>query len=445
MRERRALVVGISLILLVAILGNLPVRSATLDKIAYVKDDAIWVMDSDGTGDHQVSSPGLADHDLEPAWSPDGSKIAFARLIWKIPSQSVIMVINSDGTNPQQVTNPTYSSLYESDSWPTWSPDGTKIAFERDIATTSIGVGVGDGGESSAIWVVNADGTNEQQLTSPSEYEWDSQPDWSPDGTKIAFVRQNLPEAAGVGGVGPQCVIWVINADKTNPHQISSSEIILIGDSEPSWSPDGTKIAYTHGLPCVPLAVGALQDSIQAPIGCSIWVMDSAGGNEHQVSMPDTGSDDHSTWSPDGTKIAFARMQPFYAKSGTYGLLPPSFIWVMDSAGGSEHQVSPGNGEMPDWWGPHHRHRPQMPSLLPTVQNHISEGSDLLKQANDLFSQAKTKGVDTAQCEKMINEAKALIDKSKASLANPVYANNIALKAIGELKQAISCLKASLG
>jgi parallel beta-helix repeat protein len=88
---------------------------------------------------------------------------------------------------------------------------------------------------------------------------------------------------------------------------------------------------------------------------------------------------------------------------------------------------------------------PQLPSLLPTAQNNIIKGSDLLKQADDLLTQAQQKGVDCTECEKLINEAKELINKSKASLTNPIYANNLALQALEKLKQAIDCLKALLG
>lgn len=88
---------------------------------------------------------------------------------------------------------------------------------------------------------------------------------------------------------------------------------------------------------------------------------------------------------------------------------------------------------------------PQLPSLLPTTQNHISEGNGLLKQTNDLLKQAQDKGKDCTQCEKMINEAKELLDKAKAHIATPIYANNLALQALEKLKQAIDCLKALLG
>jgi hypothetical protein len=62
-----------------------------------------------------------------------------------------------------------------------------------------------------------------------------------------------------------------------------------------------------------------------------------------------------------------------------------------------------------------------------------------------LLSQAKEKNLDTTSCEKLLNEANELIEKSKKHLANPIYANNLALQAIAKLKDAIECLKALIG
>lgn len=89
--------------------------------------------------------------------------------------------------------------------------------------------------------------------------------------------------------------------------------------------------------------------------------------------------------------------------------------------------------------------RPQLPSLLSTAQNHISEGNGLLKQADDLLKQAQDKGKDCTQCEKMIDEAKELLSRAIASLTNPIHANNLAMQALEKLRYALDCLKALLG
>jgi hypothetical protein len=84
----------------------------------------------------------------------------------------------------------------------------------------------------------------------------------------------------------------------------------------------------------------------------------------------------------------------------------------------------------------------QPSSLLPLARNNIAKANGLLSQANDLLSRAKEKNLDTASCEKVVEEARALLEKSMKHLTNPVYANNLALQAIEKLMQAIECLKA---
>ena len=194
--------------------------------------EGIFVMNADGTGvgqltDHpfSVQQPILSNGDYDPVWSPDGTKIAFERIsdscCW-----SAIFVMNADGTGIQQLTN---NDSY--DSMPVWSPDGTKIAFARG----------------KGIFVVNADGTGIQQLTDPrrpKSHDRDSDPVWSPDGTKMAFEGFR-DSTFGPWGPYGDTQIFVMNADGTGIQQLTDNEY---SNDDPVWSPDGTKIAF-NGLP----------------------------------------------------------------------------------------------------------------------------------------------------------------------------------------------------
>jgi len=136
------------------------------------------------------------DRDEDPAWSPNGSQIAF---VSNRDGDAEIFVMNTDGTGLRQLTD---NRATEGD--PAWSPDGSQIAFVRNRETS-------DNLEtfrSYDVFVMNADGTGVRQLTNNDHYE--ASPVWSPDGSRIAF-------ASGRYGNCILCVeVFVMNADGTD-------------------------------------------------------------------------------------------------------------------------------------------------------------------------------------------------------------------------------------
>ena len=178
----------------------------------------------------------------DPSWSPDGTMMVFTS---DKSGNSDIWIMDADGRNLIQITT------HPNTDWdPAWSPDGNKIAFGHDR----------DGnGEVFNIWVVDVDGTNLTQLTF-GDVGSGTCPAWSPDGTKIAYDG-----------------IWVMNADGTNL-------IKSIDGIQTSWAPDGSEIAFS--------ANG------------DIWIVNVNGSNPKQITT-DPAEEWHPSFSPDGTKIAF--------------------------------------------------------------------------------------------------------------------------------------------
>jgi plastocyanin len=215
-----------------------------------------------------------------------------------------IWVVNADGSGLTNLTNTPDAA----ENAPAWSPDGTKIAFVRD----------------SDIWVMNADGSNQVDLTNQPEVEFN--PDWSADGSQIAYVRLTVGEF-----ITSQFDIFTMNADGSNQVNITNSDT---DELDPAFSPAGGAIAYAavrNGdweiVTAAPDGTGELTVSTLgqedryptwAPDGSKIawqsqhndegwmiWAMNADGTGATQFT--DTGRDQFPEWAPDGTKIVFTR------------------------------------------------------------------------------------------------------------------------------------------
>jgi Tol biopolymer transport system component len=152
---------------------------------------------------------------VAPAALASGMNGKIAFVINPDGADDEISVMNSDGSNPVQITN---NSVADND--PAYSPDGTQIAFARQ------------NGVQYDIWVMNADGSGERPIVASASSE--RYPSWSPDGNSIVYTRT-------LRGGGRD--IWTARADGTNARSIISTPGF---DSEPAWSPVGNKIAFVH-------------------------------------------------------------------------------------------------------------------------------------------------------------------------------------------------------
>jgi len=234
-----------------------PAVSPDSIRIAYMSTQdggggEIYIMNADGTAQTRLFTAWGA----WPAWSPDGSKIAFTS---NLGSSLGIWVMNANGSNQTRLTP---DGIYATS--PTWSPDGTKIAYEHYVG-------------SYGISVMNADGSGQHALTNPDGSQYppsnlygDKNPAWSPDGSKIAFSSTRSGTTQ----------IYTMDPDGGNQIRVTDVEADM-----PTWSPDSSRIAFNN------------PDIGNPDIGY-IWIMNIDGTNQVQLTEGFEPS-----WSGDGTVV----------------------------------------------------------------------------------------------------------------------------------------------
>ncbi len=276
-----------------------------------------------------------------PAWSPDGTRIAFDS-DRADPDRSDDHLVNdvftmrADGTDVRKVTD---SVGFSGD--PAYSPDGSLIAFDADRGVPSTDPEPPSALPGLSVWVIRPDGTGLRQITTPPAGRTDTEPRFSPDGTRLLFTRFRTGHTLRNGGLqGDQSAIFTVRLDGTGVQRVTAWGY---NTGQGDWSPDGTKIAFETA--CCRLAAAGIY-TVRANGSGLNAVVNGHGvtgiGNEQALQVD--GYYDP-IWSPDGAHLLAGR--EFLADDGTFreGL-------VMVNADGSDlHWVADGLGaeHQPDW------------------------------------------------------------------------------------------------
>jgi TolB protein len=262
--------------------------------VAFVSDGHVWASEPDGSDRRQLTFG--ARIDATPTFSRDGTRIAFKRYP---PAGAVanweewgdVVVADTDGRNEVVLDR-----MVHAPSPPIWSPDGRFIVYSKIV------------GAVDQVVVAATDGSSVRVVTTDAEANW--APSINPNGTTIAFVK-GFPRIIGM---------YAIEVDGSNEQRLTSISFSAMDGLQ--WSPDGSTLLFSAG------------DALVG--GEDIYAVGLDGRPEHRVVVAEA-NDQSPAWSPDGTRFAYLNAS-----------LTESQVLVADADGARAHAIS----ELGQWFAP---------------------------------------------------------------------------------------------
>jgi Tol biopolymer transport system component len=344
--------------------------TAVLSAFENESDSEIWLVDGNGSNLRKVTDNN--ENDLDPMWFPDRSKILFRRFNEEVQGTSFLelWVMNPDGSNERRLAE----GLDTGGEWTpySWSPDGNRLVtsgYLRGVDPENNGVG--------GIYVVEIEtGESSKIIDTDNSDLW---PSWSPDGSRIAFVQSATSEfelyVVDIDGSnltrlaegydmqshlrwtsdGSNVIVAAFQDDEQHilSIDVDSNTVLRLGSakgSAPALSPDGTKLAFWTSEPGNP----------------ELWVMNPDGSSPKVVSAPFAGEDGSIqdsggfglTWSPDSTRIMFSFVSTSENLDESDSGPSNSFtnLWIVDASGAQApikitNGSGPLNGNVTVSWG----------------------------------------------------------------------------------------------
>ncbi|MEX2555948.1 MAG: hypothetical protein WEB06_09970 [Actinomycetota bacterium] len=269
-----------------------PLDREVLDRIAFSSSRTgtaqIYVMNEDGSGQTRLTDSAPFD-DMQPAWSPDGTRVAFTRgIVYQSANlvASRIVVMDAGGGNEVVVADEPGVNVR-----PAWSPDGKRLLYGHGINPSPLDV-----------WVMNADGSDKHAVTTSG----DAYPAaWSPDGSQIVFGTQALD-------------IWVMDDDGANQTRLTTTA----DNYTPNWAPSD-RIVFT---------------STRDGGGRQVYSMEPDGTDQTRL-VEDGAENKFPAWSPDGSRIAYSR-STIPCVGAACNLIGGYEIYVMNADGSSQTRIT---------------------------------------------------------------------------------------------------------
>jgi TolB protein len=260
-------------------------------RLIFVQDKRVWRVDSDGYGLTPLTPAGQVA--LSPAWSPDGSKMAYYRMG---EGRGPLMLLDVNTGQQTAIPGTTSGTNFA----PSFSPDGSTMAYAHSDEN------------GTDIYTVNVAQLSGTQRLTVGRYADNLSPSYSPDGRRLAFVSTRA---------GPP-QIYSMDADGTDQALLVPFDFGATGSSNaPEWSPDGASVAFHREVTGSP----------------QIFIYDVAGRRVKQLTS--SGRNEDPTWAPDGRHVAFVS-----DRTGRRQL------WIIDTETSRVRQLmSPGAARLPAW------------------------------------------------------------------------------------------------
>lgn len=307
------------------------------------EDDAgftqVWTANPDLTAEHQVTS-GRA-YSGWAVWAPDGSRIAFdSDRSDPDPSDGVLVndvfTMRADGSDVRKLTD---SVGFSGDA--AYSPNGALLAFDADRGVDSGAPDPPSSLQDLSVFVMNVDGSGVRQVTTPPLGSSDTEPRFSPDGTRMVFTRfqgGHFFESGRV--VGDTSAVFTVALDGSDLRRVTGWGLKA---GQADWSPDGTAILFEQA--CCRLGAGGIF-RVSSEGGAFSAIVNGHGftGRGNETALQVDGYYDP-VWSPNGSTVLAGR--EFLDQDGNFR----SGLVVVDADGSDLRWVSPGahDEHQPDW------------------------------------------------------------------------------------------------